>query len=129
MPKKYLFFLLLGPLSNLLWLFWALPEIHETGSLIEVVQWLGFQTCLVVLFFIGLMRGKKITFWVLLSYSILVFLYALGLIGWGLMGAATPLSVFIVAGLLFLMSLGLIYHTLQDLKIVSKPYKGYYLED
>jgi hypothetical protein len=126
--KKYSFFLILSPASNLLWLFWALPELHETGSSREMLQWLGIQFFVIGFLAVFIAANKKFIFWAVLAYGALTLLYALGVAGWALMGQ-TPLSVFFVAGLLFIMSFGLIYHALKDLKLGGKTYRSYYLED
>ncbi len=120
---------MLGPLCNLLWLCWVLPAINEVGSAQEVAQWLLIQLFITAVFFMFIAANKKIILWGVLAYAIFVLMHTLGVLGWGLMGAATPLSIFAVTALLFLMAFGLIYHALKDLNLGGKTYRSYYLED
>lgn len=126
--KKYLLLLALGPLSNALWAFWALPQIGEQGYLGETVEWVVVQALLPVLFAVLLRRKKKYTYWLLVLYSMYLLLYAIGILGWGLIGAATPFSIYCVAALMLMMGFGLMYQSLKDLGLGKKE-KYYDLEN
>lgn len=123
--SKYFFFLVLGPVSNVLWAWWALPEINEQGTTLEMFQWIATQAALPVLFGILLALGSKIARWFILVYSGFTLLFAIGIFGWALMGSATPVSIYVVAGILFVMGFGLLYQSMKDLNFGHKERKTY----
>ncbi len=126
--RNYLFFLLLGPVSNALWGYWALPEIGEQGTQIETLQWLCTQAILPVVFAVSLGLGMKFVLWFVLIYSGFILLFGIGIFGWALMGPGTPLSIYVVCALFFIMGFGLLYWSLKDLKF-GREEKRYHVED
>ena len=116
MLKKYLPFLALGPLANLLWAFWALREINEQGSFVEMFQWICVQALLPVMLGLLLALKPKFAYGFLLVYSGFTILFSLGILGWALMGLGTPLSVYVVSAVLLVMGFGVLFHTLNDSK-------------
>ncbi len=126
--SRYVIFLLLGPAANLLWVFWVLPQINERGTWQETVQWIGIQSLFPLLFGILLAVKKKYVFWMLLVYSGFMILFMIGMIGWALMGPATPIAVYAVCALLMVMAFGLLINSLRDLK-VGQGVKRYETED
>ena len=123
--KRYFPFLILGPLSNILWAWWVLPEINEQGTWAETIQWISVQALLPLMFTILLAFRPRVVFWLLIIYSGFIILYGVGIFGWGLMGPATPVSVYAVSGTLFVMGFGLLYHSMKDLKFGEKERKDY----
>src|SRR3989338_11577123 len=119
MLKKYLPFLALGPLANLLWAFWALREINEQGSFVEMLQWICVQALLPVMLGLLLALKPKFAYGFLLVYSGFTILFALGILGWALMGLGTPLSVYVVSFILLVMGFGVLFHTLNYSKLVQ----------
>jgi hypothetical protein len=113
--RNYLFLLLLGPMSNALWAYWALPEIGEQGTHSETLQWLCTQAFLPLVFAIAVAAGMKFVLWFMVIYSGFILLFGIGIFGWALMGPGTPLSVYVVSGFLFIMGFGLLYQSLKDL--------------
>ncbi len=128
MFKKFLPFLILGPVANLLWLLWVAPEIGEIGNRSEALEWITVQMVLPLIFSIFLLLRRKFILWAILVYSGFIILYTLGVLGWALMGEGTPLSVYAVSIILFVMSFGLIYQALKGLNIGKKE-KYYGFED
>ena len=128
MFRKFLPFLVLGPVANLLWVLWVAPAIGELGGRDQMLEWIAVQMILPLVFSLFLLLRRKFILWVLLVYGAFVALYALGLSGWALMGAETPVSVYVVSLVLFVMSFGLIYQSLQGLNIGKKE-KYYGFED
>jgi hypothetical protein len=120
MLKKYLPFLVLGPISNALWAFWALPEINEQGTFAEMFQWICVQALLPVMLGILLLTKWRLVFWLFVIHSGFIILYAIGILGWALMGLATPVSIYVVAVVLLVMGFGILYHALKDLKFDQK---------
>ena len=120
MLKKYLPFLMLGPLANLLWAFWALPQINEQGTFAETLQWICVQAFLPVILGLGLFLKKKFAYWFLVIYSGFTILFGLGMLGWALMGLVTPLSIYAVSFVLLVMGFGILFHALKDLKLGRK---------
>ena len=125
MIKKYLPFLILGPASNILWATWALSEINEQGTFGETMQWIATQALLPILLGILVALRSKIGLWLLTVYSGFVLLFGIGILGWALMGPATPLSVYVVCFILFVMGFGLLYQSMKDLKIGKKARRDY----
>jgi hypothetical protein len=113
----------MGPLSNILWAFWALPEIGEEGTFTQTIQWIGTQALLPCLFAALLLAGLRIVFWPLLIYSAFMILFGIGLFGWALMGPGTPASIYAVCATLLAMGFGILYHSLKDLGIGTKERK------
>ena len=128
MLKKYTIYLLLGPLSNVLWALWVLPQINEQGTAGETLTWLCVQAFLPAVFVIFLYLKKRFIFWLLLVHSGFIILYAVGILGWSLMGLFVPASIYVVCGILFVMGFGILYHSISDLKISGKV-KRYEFED
>ena len=120
MLRKYFPFLVLGPISNGLWAFWVLPRIGEQGTFRETIQWICVQALIPVLLGILLVMRRKFVFWLLLVYSGFTILFALGILGWALMGAATPISIYLVSAVLLIMGFGVMFNTLSDLKVGNK---------
>ncbi|OIO38959.1 MAG: hypothetical protein AUJ72_01750 [Candidatus Omnitrophica bacterium CG1_02_46_14] len=128
MIKKYLFFLVLGPISSLLWVFWVLPEINERGTISETLQWFLVQSIFPILFALLIAIKQKIVFWLLVIYSGFILLFCIGMFGWALMGPETPASIYVVCGLLVVMAFGLLFNTLKDLKLDQRV-KQYETQD
>ena len=123
--KKYSPYLILGPIANLLWVFWVLPQINERGTLHESVEWIIIQSLFPVIFAILLIAKKNYVFWMLVVYSGFIILFMIGMIGWALMGPETPIAIYIVCGILMVMAFGLLFNSLSDLKVGQgvKPYE------
>ena len=128
MLKKYIPFLILGPLSNALWAGWALPEISEQGTPSETVQWICVQALLPLIFCMLLALKQRLAFWCLMIYSGFIILFGVGVFGWALMGPGTPLSVYAVCLTLFVMGFGLLYQSMKDLNFGKKT-RRYDVED
>ena len=128
MIKKYAIFLILGPIANLLWVFWALPQINELGNPQETAQWFFVQSLFPIIFAILIFLKKKYVFWAILMYSGFIILYAIGMLGWALMGPETPISIFTECVLLMIMSFGLLFNSIKDLNIL-KEVKRYETQD
>lgn len=126
--KKYSIFLILGPLANCLWAFWALPQINERGSLSEMAQWILVQSLFPVVFAVLIALKKKFVFWLLVVYSGFMILFVIGMLGWAMMGPETPAAIYIVCGILIVMAFGLLFNSLQDLK-VGKDIERYETQD
>ena len=118
--RNYLFFLLIGPVSNALWAYWALPEIGEQGTQAETLQWLCTQAILPLVFGVCLAFGIRFVLWFVLIYSGFILLFGIGIFGWALMGPGTPFSIYAVCALFFIMGFGLLYQSLKDLKFGRK---------
>ena len=114
--KRYVFFLVLGPMANLLWALWVLPQINERGSGSEMLEWFLVQSLFPMIFGLLISLKKKVVFWFLMIYSGFMILFTIGMLGWALMGPATPLSIFVVCLLLLVMAFGLLFNSLKDLK-------------
>ena len=123
--KKYSPYLILGPIANFLWVFWVLPQINERGTIRETSQWIVIQCLFPVIFTVLLAAKKKYVFWMLVVYSGFIILFMIGLIGWALMGPATPISIYVVCAMLMAMAFGLLFNSLSDLKVGQgvKPYE------
>lgn len=128
MKKKYLTFLILGPLANLLWAFWVLPQINEVGNQSETLQWILIQSLFPVIFTVLIAFKKKYVFWLMVMYSGFMILFVIGMLGWAMMGPEAPVSIYAVCGILLVMSFGLLFHSLQDLK-VGKGVERYETEE
>ena len=118
--KKYFPFFALQILANVLWAFWALPSIGESGSFLETIKWLGVQILLPVFFCLLLSSRRKSAYVLMVMYGILTALYALGMTGWSLIGEATPLSVYVVCAIFFVVSFGIVFQALKDLNVGQK---------
>ena len=116
MIKRYIFFLMLGPLANLAWVVWVLPEINELGTRAETLQWFLVQSLFPVLFGLLIALKKKFVFWLMVVYSGFIILFAIGMLGWALMGPEAPVSIYAVCCLLIVMAFGLLFNSLKDLK-------------
>ena len=128
MIKKYLFFLALGPIANLLWALWALPQINERGSNLEMAQWFLVQSLFPIVFGFLISLKKKFVFWLLMVYSGFMILFAIGMLGWALMGPEAPVSIYMVCSLLLVMAFGLLFNSLKDLKF-GQGVKRYETQD
>ena len=128
MLKKYLPLLILGPVSNALWIGWALPQINEQGTFEEVIQWLCVQGFIPIFFALLLLLRVKLVYWLMVVYSGFIILFATGMLGWAFIGSRVPLSIYAVSTALFVMGFGILFHALKDLN-VGKPVKYYGLEN
>ena len=128
MIKKYLFFLGLGPVANLLWTLWVLPEINERGTISETLQWFLVQSIFPILFYLLIVLKKKIVFWLMIIYSGFMLLFCIGMLGWALMGPEAPGSIYMVCALQILMAFGLLFNALKDLKL-DQGVKRYETQD
>ncbi|HXV19034.1 MAG TPA: hypothetical protein VD883_03035 [Candidatus Omnitrophota bacterium] len=126
--RTYFFFLILGPISNAIWAFWALPDIGEQGTWTETIQWLCTQAILPVLFAAFVSLRAKLILWFILVYSGFIILFGVGIFGWALMGPDTPLSIYVFCAVLFLMGFGLLYQSMKDLNFGKKG-RVYDVED
>ncbi len=104
----------LGPAANLLWAFWALREINEQGGFVEMLQWICVQALLPVMLGLLLALRPKFAYGFLLVYSGFTILFALGILGWALMGLGTPLSIYAVSTVLLVMGFGILFQALKD---------------
>ena len=120
MFKKYLPFFGLQLLANCLWLFWVLPSLEESGSVIEMAAWLGAQVLLPVFLSFLIARRRKIGYWLTVIYGLHLGLFALGMTGWSLMSEWTPFSVYAVSAIFFVVSFGTVFLGLKDLNIGQK---------
>src|SRR3989338_6625705 len=116
MIKKYVTFLLLGPLANLLWAFWVLPGIDERGDRSEMFQWILVKSLFPAVFTFLIVFKIKYVYWMMTIYSGFMILFVIGMLGWAMMGPETPVSVYVVCGILIVMAFGLLFNSLQDLK-------------
>ena len=128
MIKKYLFFLVLGPIANLLWALLVLPQINERGSGLETLQWFLVQSIFPVVFCLLIMLKKKFVHWLLMIYSGFIILFAIGMLGWALMGPEAPVSIYVVCSLLLVMAFGLLFNSLKDSKL-GQTVKRYETQD
>ena len=117
MIKRYISFLILGPVANLSWILWVLPEINERGTGAETLQWFLVQSLFPVLFGLLIAFNKKSVLWLLIIYSGFMILFTIGMLGWALMGPEAPLSIYVVCFLLLVMAFGLLFNSLKDLKL------------
>lgn len=117
MLKKYAFFLMLGPISNALWAWWALPQINEQGSVEETIQWVCVQAILPAVFAVLLLFRQKFVLWLMTIYSGFMILFTLGIAGWALMGSGVPLSIYGVCLVMFVMGFGILFNSLKDLNV------------
>ena len=120
MTKKYFPYFGLQLLANGLWIFWVLPSIGESGSFSETLEWVGVQILFPAFFCLLLSSRRKAAYGLVVLYGIFTGLYALGMTGWALMGEGTPISVYIVCAIFFVVSFGIVFHALKDLNIGQK---------
>ncbi len=128
MIKKYITFLLLGPVANLLWALWVLPQINERGTFPEMAQWFLVQSLFPIVFAILIKMNVKIVHWFLVIYSGFMILFTIGMLGWAMMGPEAPFSIYIVCFILLVMGFGLMFNSLKDLKI-GQGVKRYETQD
>ncbi len=125
--KKYILFFLCGPVANILWIFWALPEMNEEGGVFETFQWLATQIALAALFLVLLSYKRRYAYVLVAAFALYNLMHAAGLMGWGFMGLYTPPAVYLVAAILAIGSLGLFYYSMIDLGIGKKEkFYGFY---
>lgn len=129
MAKKYLPFLALGPVANLLWAFWALKDMDEQGTTLEMLQWICVQALVPLLFALLVRFKKRYVYWMLVIYSGFMILFAFGILGWALMGENTPISVYAVFLTLITMAFGIFYHAMKDLDFDNQEIKRYEIPD
>lgn len=129
MLKRYLPFLLLGPVANLLWAFWALADINEQGTLIETLQWIAVQAAIPALFCLLLRFRRRYVHYMLLVYGGFMLLFGFGIAGWALMGESTPVSVYAVCFTLAVMGFGILYRSMEDLHLGKKEIDRYEIKD
>ena len=91
----------------------------------ETIQWIAIQALMPLFFGLLLLLRSRIVFWFLIVYSGFIILYGIGILGWGLMGPATPASVYVVSVVLFVMGFGLLYQAMKDLRVGEKRRKDY----
>ena len=77
MFRKFLPFLVLGPVANLLWVLWVAPAIGELGDRDQMLEWIIVQMILPLMFSLFLLLRRRFILWVLLVYGGFVALYAL----------------------------------------------------
>ncbi len=118
--KKYLPFLFLSFVASVLWVSWCLADINEQGSFREMVEWLVSQAGLQILLGALLVTRSRAAYFAALVYGGFLILYAAGLLGWALMGEATPFSVYLVTALHFINALSFLFHALNDLHVPLK---------
>jgi len=120
MLKKYLILFSAQLAANLLWIFWVLPGLGESGSPAQTIKWFGVQVLVPVFLLLLIARRRKSGYGLTVVYSILVGLYAMGMLGWALIGEATPLSVYVVCIFLFIVAFGALFCALKDLNVGQK---------
>jgi hypothetical protein len=121
MLKKYLPFFILQLTANSIWVFLVLPAVGEEGTLSETLRWLAIQIALPGFLAWLLIRGRRYALWLLIIYASLILLFGLGMVGWALMGEATPWTVYAVCLLFFVVGFGILFYALKDLNIGQKP--------
>ena len=129
MTKRYLPFLALGPVSNLLWAFWALRDINEQGSPLEMLQWIAVQAAIPALFLLLLRFRRPYVYYMLIVYGGFTLLFGFGITGWALMSDGAPVSVFTVCFTLGVMGFGLLYRAMEDLHLGKKEIDRYEIKD
>lgn len=128
MLKKYAVFLMMGPVSNALWAWWALPQINEQGTRGEALQWISVQAVAPTLFAVLLLFRQRFVYWLMVVYSGFIILFATGVAGWALIGSGVPVSIYVVLLVLFMMGFGILFNSLKDLN-VGRVVKRYDFED
>lgn len=124
--KKYLILFVVQIAALWVWAFYGLPEIGESGSRIEVGQWLTVQGLLMLLLGTLLWRRYRPAYFLNVAYGFVVSLCGVGLLGWSLMGSATPASVYISSALFLAAGFGLIAAALKDLNVGQRRrYDGF----
>ena len=101
----------------MLWGWWALPQMGEQGTDLQTLEWVGVQSLVPILFGLLLLRKQRYVFWFLLAYGAMITLYGLGTLGWAMTGPGTPLSVYVVCLIFFIIGFGMLFNAMQDLKI------------
>lgn len=127
--KKYAIFFSLHILSVVLWAVWALPAMNESGSFGAEASWIVAQIVLPVLIASLLARRYRPGLYLALVWGAALLLSGAGLTGWSFMGTGTPLSVYIVAGLLLMDGLGIFSSALKDLNWIRDTNNRYAFED
>lgn len=120
MLRNYILYFILHVVANALWAFWALPEIHEEGSLFITLRWMLMQILLPLLFGVLLARRRRYVYGLLAAYGVVMLLFGFGTAGWALMGVATPLSVYLVCGIFFIIGFGVLARAMKDLGVGNK---------
>ncbi len=115
--KRYITLFAVQISTFALWAWKALPDMNEQGSLVETLKWLGMQALVAVFLILLLARASRVSRWLVVVYAGFVALFGYGTLGWSLIGAATPLSVYSVAVLFIVNGLALLFHALKDLNI------------
>lgn len=126
--KKYVFFFTLHIFSLVVWAVWALPQMGESGTFPDEASWLAAQIVLPVFISVLLARHYRPGLWIALAWGLIILLSGAGLLGWALMGPATPFVVHFVALLLLMDGLGIFSSALKDLKWIHERNR-YALED
>ena len=126
--KRYLALFLWAPLANILWAWWVLPGIGEQGSLSQIAVWLSAQAILPVLLLLLVLYKSRLGYRLIVIYSVFILLHGMGMLGWGLTGPGTPLSLYAACVILLVMGFGLFYQSLKSLGI-GKTQRRYDLED
>ena len=125
MLKKYLPFFILKVCADVLWGWWALPQMGEQGTDLQTLEWMGVQALVPLLFVLLLIRGQRYVYWFLIAYGSLIILYGLGTLGWAVIGPATPFSVHTVCLIFFIIGFGIVFNAMRDLKIGGKRIYGF----
>jgi hypothetical protein len=99
----------------------VLPAIGEEGTFLEIILWMGIQILLPLLIGILLARRRRYVLWIMALYGVFFLLFGFGMFGWALMGEGTPVSVYAVCSLFFIIGFGVIFRTMKDLGIGQKP--------
>jgi hypothetical protein len=118
--KKYLALFLCAPLANYVWGWWVLPGIGEEGSPHQILVWLSVQAILPALLLLLVLLKSRLGHRLTLVYSIFILLHGVGMLGWGLIGPGTPLSLYTACLILLTMGFGLLYRSLKSLGIGRK---------
>ena len=97
----------------------------EQGTELQTWHWVGVQALVPTLFALLLLRKQRYVYWFLLIYGALITLYGLGTFGWAMIGPATPLSVHVVCVIFFIIGFGVVFNSMQDLKLGGKRRYGF----
>ena len=127
--RRYLPFLFLSFAASIVWISWCLPDMNEQGTFFEMLEWVLFQAGIQVFLFALLAVWHRAALWAIVLYGGFLVLHAAGLLGWALSGEATPLSVYSVAVLHFINGFALLFHSLNDLKIIPSRIYQYDFEN
>ena len=97
-----------------------LPGLGESGSISQMIKWVGVQVLVPVFLLLLISRRRKSGYWLTVVYGSLLGLYGMGMVGWALVGEASPLSIYAVCALFFVVAFGIVFQALTDLNIGQK---------